>query len=331
MEYSKEELLKMYKDLVRGRIFTEKMHQAVNDGLIRLSYHSAYGEEATSVGVVSALRSTDWIVQSHRVQPASIMRLDLYKFICELFGKRDGQNMGTGYDFHLCDMKGSGHLGVPMATLGSVVPMYVGFAWALKYQKKDQVAVVFQGDGALSEGVCYESFNIASLYHVPMILVINNNGWAMTTPLSRQSVNPDISDRAKPFHIPTQIVDGSNLLEIREAMDKAVALARDNQFNVVEVKNLRWGAHFVGQKDDYRDDLDVIEDAKAHKDCVKLYEDELLRRGLIDQAFADSLRAQCSAEIDEAVRRAAQAPYPTFEEVYPKNHIYAMPETGGEL
>lgn len=331
MDYSREDLLRMYKNLVRGRIFTEKMHQAVNDGLIRISYHSAYGEEATSVGVVSALRDTDWIVQSHRVQPASIMRLDLYRFICELFGRRDGQNLGTGYDFHLNDMKGPGHLAVPMATLGSVVPMYVGFAWALKYQKKDQIAVVFQGDGALSEGVCYESFNIASLYHVPMILVINNNGWAMTTPLSRQTVNPNISDRAKPFRIPTQIVDGSKLLEIREAMDRAVAMARNNQFNVVEVKNLRWGAHFVGQKADYRDDLAEIEDAKIHRDCVRLYEDELMHRGLITPEYSRTLREECAAEIDAAVQRAAACPYPSFEDVYPKNHVYTMPETGGDL
>ncbi len=331
MEYSKQDLLDMYYHLVNGRIFTGKMSQAVNDGHIRISYHSAYGEEATSIAVVSALRKTDWIVQSHRVQPASIMRLDPYKFICELFGKRDGQHFGTGYDFHLSDMAGDGRLGVPMATLGSVVPMYVGFAWALKQQKKDEIAVVFQGDGALSEGVCYEAFNIGSLYKVPMILVINNNNWAMTTPLNRQCVNPDISDRAKPFNIPTQIVDGSDLLALRQAMDKAVVLARNNEMNVVEVKNLRWDAHYVRQNSSYRDDMDEIRDAMVNKDCVKIYENYLLKKNLIDQEYIDKLKKDCAAHIDELIQRAAACEYPRFEDVYRKECIYTMPETGGDL
>lgn len=331
MEYSKSELLDMYYHLLSGRIFTLKMHQAVNDGLIRISYHSAYGEEATSVAVVSALRKTDWIVQSHRVQPASLMRLDPYRFVCELFAKKDGQNLGTGYDFHLCDMKGPGRLAVPMATLGSVVPMYVGFAWALKHQKKDEIAVVFQGDGAMSEGVCYEAMNIGSLYKVPMILVINNNNWAMTTPLSRQSVNPDISDRAKPFYIPTQIVEGSDLLALRRAMDKAVEMARNNEMNVVEVKNHRWGAHFVGQNAAYRDDMDEIKDAMENKDCVRIYEDHLLKEGLIDRIFIDTLTKRISEDIDAVIKRAAAAEYPCFEDIYAKDHVYTMPETGGDL
>lgn len=331
MEYSKQELLDMYYHLVNGRIFTEKMHQAVNDGHIRTSYHTAYGEEAYQVAALSALREDDWVVMSHRTQPAAIMRLDLYGYIAEIFGKRDGLHKGCGFDLHISDMHGPGHVGVRMATLGSNAPMYVGFSWALKRKGKQQIAMLFVGDGAMSEGACYEAMNIGSLYRVPMVLVIDNNNWAMTTPLSRQCVNPDISDRAKPFRLPAFIVDGSDMLALRKTMDQAVAIARENQMVVVEVKNQRWGAHYYGQSNAYRDDMAEIEACIKHRDSIRLYEQYLLENGVCDGAHFARVKEQCAKAIDEAVQRAATAPLPTMEDLYQKRCVYTMPETGGEL
>ncbi len=331
MDYSKEALLAMYEHLVRGRIFTEKMHQAVNDGYIRTSYHTALGEEAYQVAAVSALRPDDWVVMSHRSQIAALMRLDLYRYTAEVFGKKDGLHRGCGFDLHISDMTGPGHVGVRMSTLGSNVPMYVGFSWALKRKGKGQVALLFVGDGAMSEGTCYEAMNIGSLYKVPMVLVIDNNGWAMTTPLSRQSVNPNISDRAKPFQIPTFIVDGADLVAIRKVMDEAVSIAREGQMVVVEVKNKRWGAHYYGQTNAYRDDMDEVKDAMEHQDCVKLYEQYLLEHSVCDQARLDAVKDACTREVDDAVARAAAAPLPTVEDIYYKANIYTTPETGGDL
>lgn len=332
MEYSRDVLLDMYHHLVRGRIFTEKMHQAVNDGHIRTSYHTAYGEEAYQVAAVSALRDDDWVVMSHRSQPAAIMRLDLYGYTAEIFGKRDGIHRGCGFDLHISDMHGPGHVGVRMSTLGSNVPMYVGFSWALKKKGKQQIALLFVGDGAMSEGTCYEAMNIGSLYHVPMVLVIDNNNWAMTTPLSRQSVNPNISDRAKAFDIPTFIVeDGSDVIALRKTMDRAVEIARGDQMVVVEVKNKRWGAHYYGQTNAYRDDMDEIADAMENHDCIKLYEEYLVKNGICDETHFEKVKAGCAEEIDEAIHRAADAPLPTIEDVYQKNCVYTMPETGGDL
>ena len=331
MEYSSKDLLDMYYHLVRGRIFTEKMQQAVNDGHIRTSYHSALGEEAYQVAAVSALKSDDWVVMSHRSQAAAIMRLDLYPYTAEIFGKKDGMHRGCGFDLHISDMTGPGHVGVRMSTLGSNVPMYVGFSWALKRKGKGQVALLFVGDGAMSEGTCYEALNIGSLYKVPMVLVIDNNGWAMTTPLSRQSVNPDISDRAKPFNIPTWIVDGSDIIALRKAMDEAVETSRPGQMTVVEVKNVRWGAHYYGQTNKYRDDMDQVEDAMQHHDCVKVFEKYLLDNGVADEAHFDRIKQECTEEIDAAVKKAAEAPLPEIGDIYYKENIYTTPETGGDL
>jgi pyruvate dehydrogenase E1 component alpha subunit len=329
--YSRQELLDMYFHLVYARLFTVRMFQAVNDGLIRISYHTCYGEEATSVGVVSALKKTDWIVPSHRTQPVFLMRMDRYKFVAELFGRRDGQNFGAAYDFHLCDMTGPARLGVSIGTLGSVVPMYVGFAWALKQQKKDEIVVLYHGDGGMSEGTCFEAMNIAALYDVPMVLVIDNNKWAMTTPISRQTVNPVISERGDVFHIPRQVVDGSDILAIRAAMDKAVALARGNQFNIVEIMNERWGPHYIGQNTAYRDDTDAIKDAMENKDAVRRFEQYLLDSGVIDAAHIEKTNREITEEIEAHIAKAAACENPRFEDIYVKAHIYVSPETGGDL
>lgn len=331
MEYRKQDLLAMYYHLVRGRIFTEKMHQAVNDGHIRTSYHTALGEEAYQVAAVSALRSDDWVVMSHRSQVAALMRLDLYSYTAEIFGKRDGMHRGCGFDLHISDMTGPGHVGVRMSTLGSNVPMYVGFSWALKRKGKGQVALLFVGDGAMSEGTCYEAMNIGALYKVPMVLVIDNNGWAMTTPLDRQSVDPDISNRAKAFRMPTFIVDGSDLMALRKTMDEAVALARPGQMVVVEVKNRRWGAHYYGQTNAYRNDMDEVREDMEHRDCVKVYEHFLLESGVCTKEHFAQVKDECTAMIDDVVRRAAAAPLPTVEDIYYKENIYTTPETGGDL
>jgi pyruvate dehydrogenase E1 component alpha subunit len=193
------------------------------------------------------------------------------------------------------------------------------------------VALLFMGDGAMSEGACYEAMNIGSLYNVPLIYVIDNNGWAMTTPLSRQSVNPNVSDRAKPFNIPTFIADGSDLMALRRTMDQAVEIARGNQMVLVEVKNKRWGAHYYGQTNAYRDDMDQIGIAMEKQDCVKVYERYLLEHGVCDEAHFARIKETCARTIDEAVRRAAEAPLPTEEDIYYMRNVYTMPETGGEL
>lgn len=331
MNYSKEELLYMYENLVFNRQFSLRMNQAVNDGLIRTSYHTPYGEEAMFVAIASALRPTDWVVQGHRTQPIDLMRIDRYKFVCELMGRYNGQNRGAGFDFHLCDMTGPGRIGLSIGTLGSAVPQYVGFAYGLKVQKKDEIAVVIHGDGGMSEGTVYEAMNIGSLYNVPLVLVIDNNEWAMATPIERQCVNPDISDRAKAFNLPTQIVDGSDIIAVREAMDRAVEMARNNQMNVLEVKNRRWGPHFIGQNTAFRTDMDKMQEDMEKRDSLKLFEQRLLAEGIVDEAYCEKVKADSIAEIEDYFQRAPKERFPVFEDIYVKEHIYKTPETGGDL
>lgn len=330
--YSKNDLLAMYHNLKRGRIFTLKMHECVNKGLIRSSFHTPYGQEAIGVGIISALRDTDWFSGTHRLQTAFIMRWDLVGFIGELFGLDTGTEGGLIFDFHGSDFSDGGmRFPCGLGTLGGVVPQQTGLAWSLKNQKKDEIVVVCHGDGGCSEGAVYEGWNLAALYKVPAVYVIENNGWAMTVPLERESANPNISEKAAACGLPYQIVDGNDILAVRKAMDVAVEKARNFEPNVVELKTKRWEAHFYGQTNDYRTDMDEIRDAMENDDCVKRFETYLMEHGLIDQDYIDKKTTELTEEIDAAIAKAASGNKPTFESAFRKDYVYATPETGGDL
>ena len=331
MKYSKEEFLRMYHYLAQSRIFTLKMHEAVNVGHIRSSFHSPYGQEAIAVATVCSAGENDWIVPTHRGQCISMMRFDRYKFIAEVFGKGDGVLKGIAFDFHCNDYREGVRIPSPMPVLGGVVPAYVGFAWSLKRQKKDEIAIVCAGEGACSEGATYEGWNLAALYKVPLVHVLENNEWAMTVPLKRQTAIPNVSEKAAACGLPVQIADGTNMIELREAMDKAVDMARNNQPNVIEVKALRWDAHFVGQGDDYRDDKEKLEDRKENNDCLKNYEKYLLANNICDQQYIDETKRKLDDELMEMVQKAAEAPIADPKEIFTKENIYATVETGGDL
>ena len=330
--YSKEQLLEMYRNLKRGRIFTLKMHECVYKGLIRSSFHTPYGQEAIGVGVVSAMRKTDWLGFTHRLQTGLIMRYDLTEFIGELFGLRIGVKHGSAFDYHIADYKPNGlRIVTLLGTLGGTIPLNTGFAWANKVKGIDEVTVVCQGDCGCSEGSVSEGWNLAALYKVPAVYVIENNEWAMTVPLRRETFNPNICEKAAACGLSYQIADGNDILAVRHAMDIAIEKARNNEPNVVELKTLRWEAHFVGQGNDYRDDKEKIADYMANNDCVKRYETYLAERGLIDQKYIDDLTAELEAEIDKAIETASKSEKPKFEDIYRKEYVYANPETGGDL
>jgi TPP-dependent pyruvate/acetoin dehydrogenase alpha subunit len=332
-DYSKEELLDMYRHLKRARLFTLKMHEAVTKGLIRMSFHSPYGQENIAVGIVSALRKTDWFGYMHRSQSGLIMRYGAYKLIAELFGRKDGIKQGAAFDFHLMDVAEDGLRIAPYpAVLGGSAPMNTGLAFARKMLGKDEVVVAICGDGTCSEGAVYEAWNLAALYKVPIVFVIENNEWAMTVPLRRQSFVNDLSQKAAACGLPATIVtNGYDLLEVRRTMELAIAKARSFQPNVVEIKTVRWGAHCYGLDTSHRDDQDKVKDAMANKDCVKIYENYLLERGVIDQTYIDEFALTTDKTLDAEIERASSCEKPQFNDIYRKEFIYASPETGGDL
>lgn len=329
MKYKREELLKMYRELSKARSFTLKMEEANMAGFIRGSFHSPYGQEAIGVGIHNAMGENDWCAPTHRMQTVGMFRFDLYKFIAEIFGKKDGLHKGVSSDFHCSDY--SCKMLSMTAVLGGSVPQYTGFAWALKKQGKEGVVISCQGEGGCSEGVVAEAWNMASLFKPPIVFVIENNEWAITVPLSRQSANPNIAERAVPYGLPIQIIDGNDVLEVREAMEKAIELARDGQPNVVEMKTLRLGEHHVGAPGSYRHDKEKIAYYIENNDCLKRFEQYLLDNKVADKAWMDQVKEENDKELDMLIEKAKAAPIPKKEEILGKEYIYATVATGGEM
>jgi len=333
MKYSREELLEMHKQLLKARLYTLKMHEAVNAGYIRSSFHSPHGQEAIAVGAVLEMDSNDWLGPTHREQCGSIMRFDTYEFIAEICGKRDGMAKGVAFDYHCTDYREGKRMLGPLGCLGGSIPTYAGFAFALKEKGSNEVAVIFNGEGACSEGEVYEGWNLMALYKVPMVHVISNNEWGMTVPLERQSANPNIAEKAEACGLPIQIADGNDIFTVRETMRKAIDMARNGQPNVVEFKTLRWEAHFIGQGDDYREgyDLDKVEEYKEKYDCLKNLQTYLKEENILDETEIENITKEVHDELDAMLKRAAEAPLAERDEVYVKEQIYATPETGGDL
>lgn len=331
MKYSKEELLNMYYHLARGRVFTLKMHECVQAGYIRSSFHTPYGEEAASVGVLTAMRDTDWYGTTHRTQPAAIMRYDIYQYISEIFGKADGMFKGSTFDIHTSDY-GKGKMPAPVGTLSSSLGNHVGIAWMEKRNGTDNIFVASGGDGGWSEGICWELLNISALYAIPIVFIVNDNGWAMTVPVERQTFNRDFAQKAEAFGVKAFKADGTDILSVREAADAAIAYTRnESKPSFIHMTSLRWEAHFIGQGDDYRNDKELVKEAKEKRDCLKNYEKYLLDNGICDQAYMDKIKDDFAAELDEMIARAVAAPLPNVSEVFKKEYIYATPETGGDL
>lgn len=330
--YNKEQMLEMYYNLKRSRIFVLKMVDCVNRGLIRSSFHTAYGQEAVATGIIGAMRKTDWLAYTHRLQCALIMRYDLKEFLAEIFGLRDGMKHGSCFDYHLYDLSENGpHIMSILGTLGGMLPMNTGFAWARKYLGHDDVDVIVHGDGGCQEGTAYEGWNLAALYKTPTVFVVVNNRWAMTVPSRREVANPNIYEKARACGLEAQCVDGNDVMAVRHAMDVAIEKARKGEPQVVQLNTFRWEAHFLGQGNDYRDDKFDIAWAKKHDDPVEHFEEYLKALGYIDEAYVEELSAKIEAEVDAAVEAASKSEKPHFDDIYRKEYIYASPETGGDL
>lgn len=329
MKYKKEELLKMYRELSMARSFAIKMEASSKAGFIRTSFHSPFGQEAIGVGIHNAMGEKDWCAPTHRMQTVGMFRFGLYEFIAEIFAKKDGMHKGVSFDFHCSDY--SRKMLSMTAILGGSVPQYTGFAWALKQQGKDEVVISCMGEGGCSEGVVAEAWNLAGLFKPPIVYVIENNEWAISVPLSRQTANPNISERAVPYGLPAQIIDGNDILAVRETMEKAIEMARNGQPNVVEMKTLRLAEHFVGDGSAYRHDKEKVADYLENNDCLKRFGQYLLDNKIADKAWMDQVHEENNKELDILIERAKEAPIPQKEDVLRKEYIYANVETGGEM
>lgn len=319
-KYSKEELFRMYSQMMLGRVYQEIILERIAGGHMGTGFfHLSIGTESLAIGILDAMKESDYITPNHRQHALFLDMLDFNKFTAELMGRYTGYCHGKSFEFHLGAPKE--HMLPNGAILGSAFPYSVGAAFALKLDKKDGVVITCVGDGTSSEGNIHEAMNIASVLKAPVVFVFDNNKWAISQPSTGQFAIENLADRAAAYGMKGFICDGHDVEEVRSTMEEAIELARKGEPCVVEMKTIRHRGHFEGDMQLYRDDLNTIEEDNKC-DCIGRVEKKLLELGYT-QADFDEVRANCRKRTEDAFAYAEAQPWPTVEQVLDPHDVYA--------
>jgi pyruvate dehydrogenase E1 component alpha subunit len=302
------------------RRFEEKAGEAYSLGKIGGFCHLYIGQEAVAVGSIAALGPADYITCSYREHGHALARgISSRTVMSELFGKAAGCSGGKGGSMHLFDAS-LGFLG-GHAIVGGHLPLATGMAFAAKYRGTDQVAVCYFGEAAVNNGAFHESLNMAALWKLPCIYICENNRYGMGTALERASAIYDISERASSYDMLNEVVDGQDVLVMKNAMDRAVERARTTRSpTLLEVRTYRFMGHSMSDPihGHYRTREEVEEHRK--RDPIALWSKKLIAESIMDEAAIRALDADVMAEVADAYEFADNAPDPEpdalFTDVY---------------
>lgn len=314
MSLTKEQLLRMYRQMWEIRLFEEEVESLFMEGHITGSTHLYIGQEAVAVGACAALRPDDYITSGHRGHGHCIAKGgQLRPMMAELLAKETGYCRGKGGSMHIADLE----LGILGANgiVGGGIPLATGAALASLIKKTDQVALCFFGDGAANQGCFHESANLAAAWRLPVVYVCENNLYAMTTPTQQHLSLPDIARRANGYGLPGVVVDGQDVLAVYQATAEAVARARGGEGpTLLECKTYRYKGHYVGDPIVYRTKGEVAE--WLEKDPVLNFQQILEERGLLDAKQAGAVREEVATAVADAVRFALDSPDPPIESLW---------------
>ena len=295
-------LKKMFLRMVRAREFEEKLYFLFLTTQMPGTMHQATGQEAVAVGVVSALNADDYVTSTHRGHGHCIAKdvpLDL--MMAEMFAKRNGVCKGMGGSMHLCDFS-RGMLGA-FGIVGAGIPIATGAAFSSVVRGTKQVAVSFFGDGAINEGVFHEALNMASLWKLPVVYVIENNQYALSMPNELVSAVTDLSSRGCGYNIPGETVDGNNVAAVFRAAKRAVDRARDGKGPfLLECITYRLRGHARFEPANYRQ-KDEVEDWKKF-DPILRFKNAVLESGRLSGEELKKIEDQVEKEIEKAVEFA---------------------------
>ena len=316
-----ESLKKLYSDMLLIRRFEERAGQLYGMGLIGGFCHLYIGQEAVVVGLMGAAQEGDQQITAYRDHGHMLaMGIDPKAVMAELTGRSTGLSRGKGGSMHMfsSEKKFYGGHGI----VGAQVPLGTGLAFANKYRGNKNVCLTYFGDGAANQGQVYESFNMAQLWKLPAIYIIENNQYAMGTSIERSSSTTQLSERGSSFGIPGEQVDGMDVLAVRDAVARAVKRAREGGGPyILEMKTYRYRGHSMSDPAKYRakEEVDEVKKTRDPIDHVKM---------LLDQAGAteDDLKAidnEVKAIVAEAVQFAQESPEPDPSELYTDVYVEA--------
>ena len=310
-----QKALHMYRGMVAIRAFEERANDLYTRALMPGLAHLYIGEEAIAVGVCEALRPDDYITSTHRGHGHCLAKGAVPNLMfAELLGKEAGYCKGKGGSMHIAD-PATGNLGAN-AIVGGGAALATGAAYASKALGQDRVAVCFFGEGALGQGVLYESMNLAQLWTLPVLYVCENNMYCEYTHYSETTAG-DIPSRATAFGLASETVDGQDVRAVHAAASKMVERARRGDGpGFLLMNTYRFRGHHVGDiaRDYYRSKQEE-QRWMADRDPIAIFGGWLVSEGLADKGALDRLEKEVAAEMDAAVEFAKNAPYPDAQRV----------------
>ena len=319
---TKQDLLEIYEMMWRIRKFELRLYDLQMQGYIGGSIHTYVGEEAIGATVGHILNRDDYICSTHRGHGHVLGKgISTKAAMAEILGKIDGSCRGKGGSMHIADLD----LGIVGANgiVGGGIPTAMGVGFSINYQKQQQVSIGFFGDGAANQGTFHESMNMAALYNLPVIFICENNFFGMTVPIEHSTKEPNIYKRAEGYGMYGEQVDGNDVFQVWEAMDKALERARDaasdNRPSLLEMRTYRHRGHWEGDPQVYRSQEEVNQWKETH-DPIMMLEKRLMDDYDVSKAVLSSIEKNMDEEIAEAERFAIDSPYPDpsilMEDVY---------------
>lgn len=312
-------LIDAYKRMLMLRRFEEKAGQLYGMGKIGGFCHLYIGQEAVAVGVQMALSEGDNVITSYRDHGQMLAAgSDPKVVMAELLGKAGGCSKGKGGSMHMFDLERGFYGG--HGIVGAQVSIGTGMAFASSYRDLNNVTVIYFGDGAANQGQVYESFNMAKLWNLPALYIIENNRYAMGTAVSRSSGQPDLHRRGESFGIPGFVVDGMDFIAVYEAASNAISSIREGGGPVLlEVQTYRYRGHSMSDPAKYRT-KEEVNAYKEHKDPLDSLRVQILEKGAAKAEEFDALEHEIQKDLKEIIAFADASPEPSedqlFTEVY---------------
>ena len=311
---SKDELLQFHRDMLLIRRFEERAGQLYGMGLIGGFCHLYIGQEAVVVGLQAVLRQGDQMITGYRDHGHMLAQgMDPNAIMAELAGRRDGCSKGKGGSMHMFSIEKAFYGG--HGIVGAQVSLGTGLAFANKYRNDGKVCLTFFGDGAANQGQVYESFNMASLWKLPVVYIVENNQYAMGTSVQRSSAETHLHKRGASFNIPGEEVDGMDVVAVRDAGLRAVEFVRaGNGPILLEMKTYRYRGHSMSDPAKYRT-KEEVDEVKSHRDPI-----DHVRKLIVDGGHASEEELKdIDREIREIVVKSAefsqQSPEPDRSEL----------------
>lgn len=311
----KSKYKKFYKDMVLIRRFEERAGQLYGLGKIGGFCHLCIGQEAIYVGLVSASKKNDKHITSYRAHGNMLaMDVDPKLVLAELMGKETGCSKGKGGSMHMFAL--DRHFYGGHGIVGAQVPIGTGIAFADNYNKKDSATFVYYGDGAAHQGQIYEAFNLAKLWNLPVIYVIENNGYAMGTSLKRSTAMTDLSKRGESFGIPGMKVDGMDVLAVEEAGKKAREhVAKGKGPILMEINTYRYRGHSMSDPAKYRS-KEEVQEYKDKKDPINRFKSMLLKKKYFSEEELKKIETSMREEVLKAVEFCENSKEPDESELF---------------